>query len=166
MRCDSYAAGNCTIGACELADWIPDGLGDGGDWAQNAPSHGLTVTDVPTVASVVCYCRGNGYSEFGHVGFVEDVYADGTFLVKEMNFTAFGAYDERVSSQWDVCGFILAPGASPGRGAPGAGPPAGSAAWDVAHEWDKMRWYLATGTNLSLRHLQDLVSWFNGVGRF
>jgi len=166
MRCDTYAAGNCTRGACELAPWIPEGLGDGGDWAQNAAARGFTVTDVPTIGSVVSYCRGGGYSEFGHVAYVEVAYNDGTFLVKEMNFVAFDAYDERVSTMSDVCGFILEPGTSPGRGSGGSAPPASSAAWDTAHEWDKLRWYLTYGTSLSQGHLADLVRWFDSVGRF
>jgi len=164
-RCDSYTFGNCTAGVCALADWVPDGLGDGGDWAFNAPSHGLQVVNTPVEQSVVSYCRGGGYSEFGHVALVEAVYPDGTFLVKEMNFVMFDGYDERVSTQGDVCGFILPPGGAQGRGGSGGSPPPGSLAWTPAHEFDKIRWYLMTGSNLSLAHLQDLTTWFDSVGR-
>lgn len=164
-RCDTYAFGNCTWGVCELAPWVPEGLGDGGDWAANAPSHGLQVTEVPTFGSVVCYCRGNGYSDFGHVGYVEAIYRDGTFLVKEMNYIAFDGYDERVSNMSDVCGFILQPGTAPGQGAGPPSQPALSNAWAVAHEWDKVRWFLSFGSNIAQVHYADLTRWFDSVGR-
>lgn len=163
-HCDSYTFGNCTWGACQLRAWIPDGLGDGGDWAFNAPAHGLQVTMTPTVGAAVSYCRGDGYSEFGHCGIVDQVFPDGTFLVTEMNFFAFDVYDQRVSTMGDVCGFILPPGVSPGGPTGSGGPPATSPVWDVAHEFDKLRWYYATGFGLSMQHLSDLVAWFNSLG--
>jgi CHAP domain len=116
-RCDTYAFGNCTRGACELAPWLPEYLGDGGDWAMDYVRAGGMVTMTPTVGSVVCYCRGDGYSEFGHCGIVLQVYSNGTFLVREMNFSAFNTYDDRVSTMGDVCGFLLPPGVQPGQGA-------------------------------------------------
>lgn len=142
-RCDSYAFGNCTMGACELAPWIPEGLGDGGDWALDYIKVGGQVTQVPTPGSVVCYCRGDGYSEFGHVAYVLQVYTDGTFLVREMNFAGFNLYDDRVSNQGDVCGFLLPPGGQPGRGSAPIGGGPGSGLDDVQQAW------------------ADLASWWN-----
>jgi len=164
-RCDTYAPGNCTWGACELAPWIPEGLHDAGDWAANAAARGYVVTDIATPGSVVSYCRGDGYSEFGHCAYVEVVYPDGTFLVKEMNFVAFDTYDERVSNMGDVCGFILEPGTSPGQGAPGQPAPDQSTVWAPMHEFDTVRWYLSTGVNIQLGHLADLTRWFDSLGR-
>lgn len=146
-RCDSYAFGNCTQGACEDAPWIPEGLGDGGDWAANAAARGLEVTMAPTVGSVVCYCRGDGYSVFGHVAYVVAVGGDGRFEVHEMNFVGFDEWDYRWSTMGDVCGFILAPGQQPGRGAnePVGGAPAPNpgvpwqpvAAFEAVRSWTR-----------------------------
>lgn len=120
-RCDSYAAGNCTWGACSENGWIPEGLGDGGDWAQNAAARGFDVTGEPTVGSVVSYCRGDGYSQWGHCASVVDVGQGGSFEVHEMNYVGFGEWDYRWSGMGDVCGFILAPGMQPGGGGGGRG---------------------------------------------
>lgn len=122
-RCDTYSYGNCTWGCCQAAGWVPEGLGDAGDWAANAAARGWAVTQTPTVGSVVSYCRGDGYSFWGHCGLVLQVGSDGRFLVHEMNYSEFAVYDDRWSTLGDVCGFILAPGTSPGQ--PG-GPPAPS----------------------------------------
>lgn len=121
MRCDTYAVGNCTAGVCQDDQWIPEDLGDAGDWAANAAARGFTVTMIPTVGAVVCYGRGDGYSQFGHVGEVLQVGANGTFLVREMNFVAFDVYDNRWSDMHDVVGFILPPGVNPGQGTTGQG---------------------------------------------
>lgn len=141
-RCDSYAYGNCTRGACELASWIPEGLGDGGDWARDWLLLGQQITQVPTPGSVVCYCRGDGYSIYGHVGYVLHAYPDGTFLVREMNFSEFNGYDERISNMGDVCGFLLAPGAQPGQGSSQTGGGGGSSLDDVRQAWaDLSGWW-------------------------
>lgn len=144
-RCDTYAFGNCTRGACELAPWIPEGLGDGGDWARDYLLRGGQVTQVPTPGSVVCYCRGDGYSVFGHVGYVLQVYPGGSFLVREMNFAAFNAYDDRVSSLGDVCGFLLAPGAQPGLGSAQAGGGPGGGLDDAQQAWADLAGWWNTG---------------------
>lgn len=116
-RCDTYAYGNCTQGACLDNPWVPEGLGDGGDWAAHAAARGLMVSMQPTVGAVVSYCRGGGYSQWGHVATVVQVAADGRFEVHEMNFVGFNTWDYRWSTLYDVCGFILPPGVQPGRGA-------------------------------------------------
>jgi len=165
-RCSSYAFGNCTAGACADNGWIPEGLGDGGDWAANAAARGFQVTMVPTVGSVVSYCRGDGYSQWGHVASVVAVAADGSFEVHEMNFAAFNAYDYRWSNGHDVCGFILPPGAQPGQGAsagltgPGGGPFGVPAAPIAA--WEAVRWWTRyLGADLYGRALQA-QNMFNG----
>lgn len=145
MRCDSYAFGNCTAGACALLPWLPEGLGDGGDWAADYRLQGGNVTMVPTVGAAVCYCRGDGYSEFGHCGVVEQVYSDTTFLVREMNFVAFDVYDNRVSTMQDVCGFLLPPGVAPGRGASSPGPESGGGVDDLRAAWQGLADWLNTG---------------------
>lgn len=142
-RCDSYAFGNCTYGACLDDSWIPEGLGNGGDWARHAAERGLQVTMVPTVGAAVSYCAGGGYSEFGHCGTVLEVGSDGRFLVREMNFVAFDQYDERWSTMADVCGFILPPGVSPGQGSGAQGGPAAPGTpgvpWQVLNAWGQLQ---------------------------
>lgn len=152
-RCDSYAPGNCTIGACRLADWVPDYLGDGGDWAANWQARGGALTQQPTAGAIVSYCRGDGYSVWGHVAYVEQVYDDGTFLVKEMNYLAFDTYDERRSNDGDVCGFLLGPGVTPGQRLVPArgGPPAASSfnlPGEIVNAWEGVRWWSNDGHNL------------------
>ena len=149
-RCDSYAFGNCTRGACEFAGFIPEGLGDGGDWAADYLAQGGQVTMIPTAGAVVSYCRGDGYSQYGHCAYVEEVYDDGTFLVKERNYLAFNTDDERRSTTGDVCGFLLAPGAVPGtRKRPGQGAPAGPGSLtlpaEVVNAWEAVRWWSSQG---------------------
>lgn len=156
MRCDSYAPGNCTAGACQENPWIPDGLHDGGDWAINAALRGFAVTSVPTVGAVVSYCRGNGYSQFGHVGTVIAVSADGRFLVHEENFIGLYQWDSRWSTQADVCGFILPPGAQPGQGAGVVAPQSSGLGVGVPNEariaWENVRYWTASlGADLDTR---------------
>jgi len=154
-RCETYTPQNCTAGACELAPWIPERLGDGGDWAANYAARGGTVTMIPTAGSVVCYARGGGYSAFGHVAYVEDVYPDGTFLVREENFSGLGQWDERRSTMADVAGFLLAPGAVPGEVGTGSGEgPGGSTGAGVPSQvngaWEVLRWWCSQGHDYEL----------------
>jgi hypothetical protein len=158
-RCDSYAAGNCTRGACELNPWIPENLHDGGDWAMNAALRGFQITSLPTVGSVVCYCRGDGYSPFGHVGSVIAVGTDGRFLVREENFIGLSQWDDRWSTQADVCGFILPPGAAPGQGAGVIAPGGAGLGYGMPNEirqaWESVRYWTNTlGADLDQRARQ------------
>lgn len=163
-RCDTYARGNCTKGACELAPWIPDDLGDGGDWAADYEAQGGQVTMLPTQYSVVCYCRGDGYSGFGHVGLVLGIYPDGTFDVREENFIGLGLFDTRRSTLADVCGFLLAPGMVPGSGgppAPAQGGPPGNLQLPpaVVQAWEVVRWW----TNDAFNYEQGRVGQVQGL---
>lgn len=158
-RCSSYAPLNCTAGACELNPWIPEKLGDGGDWAMNAALRGFTVSSLPTVGAVVCYCRGDGYSQWGHVGTVVQVSNDGRFLVREENFLGLGLWDDRWSNQADVCGFILRPGTAPGQGAGVVGPLGGGGVPGVPDSarlaWENVRtWTRDLGADLDQRARQ------------
>jgi hypothetical protein len=161
-RCSSYAPGNCTAGACEENPWIPEQLGDGGDWAFHAAQRGLVVTMVPTVGAVVSYCRGGGYSQFGHVGTVLAVSGDGRFLVHEENFVGLYQWDSRWSTMADVCGFILPPGAAPGQGAGVVAPQSSGLGYGVPNEarlaFENVRyWTSSLGADLNTRALQVIT---------
>jgi len=164
-RCDTYAPGNCTAGACSENPWLPEGLGDGGDWAANAAARGFQVVADPRVGSVVSYCRGDGYSPFGHVASVVDVAPDGRFEVHEENFIGLYQWDYRWSSQADVCGFILPPPGYQGQGAgvtgggPGGGagplPLAPQAAWEGIRSWTQHLGAELYGRALNVQNLAD-----------
>lgn len=140
-RCDSYYLGECTWGACELAGWVPEGLGNAGDWLANAISRGMPVSDGAQLGSVVVYGRGDGYSAYGHCGVVRAIYGDGTFDVQEMNYVAWNTYDTRRSNHYDVLGFILDPNPAPPPPPPPSHTPGGDqlqGAWSmVADYWNR-----------------------------
>lgn len=134
-RCDSYLFGECTWYACTQSSFIPEGLGNATDWLADARAQGLRIGSVPVAGAVVVYAAGGGYSEFGHVGVVRQVYSPGSFLVSEMNFTAWDQTDLRISSLADVEGFIYPPDGyvPPGGGQQVGGDPGGSG--DAANAW-------------------------------
>ncbi len=132
---DTYDFGECTWYCAGALDWIPGGLGNAGDWCFNAANRGFNETLTPTEGSVVIYAAGDGYSSYGHCAKVEQVYGDGTFLVSEMNYVTWDVVDQRVSSMWDVACFILAPGQSPGQGAPPPGGRGGPSNDDLFAAW-------------------------------
>ena len=106
----SYTYGDCTDGMKRMFPELPDDLGNAKEWADNARARGLPVISAPAPNTIVVYGAGQGYNEFGHVAAVESVNADGTFLVREMNFSGWNVWDERTSSMKDVIGFIVPPG--------------------------------------------------------
>lgn len=167
-RCDSYDPGQCTAGACQNAPWVEDGWGNGGDWAASARAAGFQVTSVPTVGAVVCYCAGNGYSDFGHVALVTAVHSDGTFEVYEENYVAPYVFDSRNSQDYDVCGFILPPGTAPGTPGQsslgeGAAAPTGAGATAVSNAWA----YFAQAVSQDLPNLNgeltEITGWLNNA---
>jgi CHAP domain len=116
-RCSSYDAGECTRGVCDISSWVLDGWGNAKDWLAKAAAAGFQTTMIPTINSVVVYGAGNGYSPLGHVATVDRMFnREDVFGVREMNYTAWNAYDERNSTLQDVIGFILPPGYTPGAG--------------------------------------------------
>ncbi len=68
-------------------------------WAYNAPGRGFRTGYTPTVGATVVFQRGvlGASSWGGHVGHVEAVYSNGSFLISEMNFYANGGGWDRVS---------------------------------------------------------------------
>lgn len=162
-RCDSYTFGNCTAGACALAPWIPDWLGDGGDWAGSWRRLGGQVIYQPQPGTVVSYCRGDGYSQFGHCGYVEQVASTGLFLVREMNYVEFDAYDERWSNMQDVCGFLVPPGGLTGSGSSQGGPSGAGGLDDVRAAWDQLAGWWNQDSDSMAQALQQVHDLLNGI---
>jgi surface antigen len=77
-------------------------LGNAGQWAYTAASHGLRTGTVPVVGATVVYQN----SGLGHVAHVEQVLGGGWFLVSEMNMYWNGGGFGRVSWRYSV----VAPG--------------------------------------------------------
>lgn len=140
-RCDSYAFGECTYGMCFLLPWVQEGWGDATNWLANASASGLSISATPVVGSLAIYRAGSGYSPQGHVGVVTAVNGDGTFILQEMNFTAWDQWDDRRSDLYDIEGFILPPGVPaspppPQLGGGGAADIGGMFdAWDNLQDW-------------------------------
>lgn len=138
-RCDSYYPGECTRGACDEATWVDDGWGNAWQWAGRAAAEGFQLTGTPTVGAIVVYGAGNGYSAYGHVGIVADVFGPDRFRVHEMNYIAWDDWDDRDSSTFDVTGFILPPGVAPGSGAGGQLGGGAAAPFDVEWSWGQLQ---------------------------
>ncbi len=153
---DTYDFGECTWYCAHDRWWVRGGWGNATDWAGNAARDGLQLTMVPTLGAVVDYAAGNGYSTFGHVAVVRQVYGSDSFLVSEMNYVAWDEVDERVSNLHDVEAFILPPGVQPGGGGPPPGG-GGSGAVDAALlEWASLQQYLNSGIDSHLYWLRLL----------
>lgn len=70
---------------------VPDNLGNANQWAVNAARQGIPTGSSPRVGAVMVSTRG----EWGHVGVVMAVNADGSFLLKEQNYDFNGSIRER-----------------------------------------------------------------------
>lgn len=113
-KCDSYDFGECTWYVCSTLSWVPDGLGNAADWYANAQAQGYDVGGVAVAGAVVVFGAGHGYSDFGHVAIVETVNPDGSFLVSEMNYSAWDVIDRRTTTYYDALGFVYPPSALTG----------------------------------------------------
>lgn len=157
--CSSYDWGECTWYVCDQLPWVPEFLGNATDWLLNAQAQGLPTGDFPLDGAVVVYAKDDGYSEWGHVAIVTAVHPDGTFTVREMNFTGFDEVDYRVSNFYDVEGFIYPPGTdtSGGGGQQQGGPPQQTG--DIRSAWADLGWIFE-------RSIPDAMNRFDDIGRF
>lgn len=83
---NAYTPGNCTWHVANkraaVGKPLPSNLGNAATWAVRAAAAGLPTGRVPMqYAAVVTSTSG-----WGHVGFVVEVYDDGSFLMSEMNY--------------------------------------------------------------------------------
>ncbi|MFX3887247.1 CHAP domain-containing protein [Streptococcus suis] len=83
---NTYPAGQCTWGAKEMAPWVGNYWGNGGDWAASAAALSYEIGTTPKVGAIAVWTDGG----YGHVAYVTDVAADGTIQVMESNYG--GAY--------------------------------------------------------------------------
>ncbi len=99
---NGYDPGYCTWHVANrriaVGKQLPTRLGNAGPWVRNAPMYGLEVgsynPDSATDRAKVKYAAlVTNKSNPGHVVFVEDVYADGSLLISEMNYS--GRYSQR-----------------------------------------------------------------------
>ncbi|HEM3474518.1 TPA: CHAP domain-containing protein [Streptococcus suis] len=79
---NTYPAGQCTWGAKEMAPWVGNYWGNGGDWATSAAALGYEVGTTPKVGAIAVWTDGG----YGHVAYVTDVAANGHIQVKESNY--------------------------------------------------------------------------------
>jgi hypothetical protein len=120
-RCDTYDAGECTWGACELADWVPERLGNANQWLDRARAKGYVTSDQPTLGAVAVFNDASLYDpDFGHCAVVYDVIDFYHYRVREMNYAHWNRYDNRTCNRTGLLGFIIPPGAIPGAGTPPA----------------------------------------------
>lgn len=112
MTPNTYAVGQCTWGAKELAPWVGNNWGNANDWAVSAAVAGFTVGDTPKAGAVMVWSDGG----FGHVAVVTEVAADGMVQVKEANYAGNpainnyrGAFNPKTESSNAVVSYIYAP---------------------------------------------------------
>lgn len=77
-----YGSGQCTQWAWSRRQDLPSTLGNANTWASRAAAAGYTVNRTPAAGSI--FQTSSGW--YGHVGYVEEVYADGSIRVTEMNY--------------------------------------------------------------------------------
>jgi len=101
---DSFPYGECTYYVATRTDisWS----GNAGRWWVNARPY-RPEGDIAVAGAIVVF-EGPGYSSAGHVGFVDSVNPDGSFVITEMNYGGWGRIDQRTISANDpsIVGFI------------------------------------------------------------
>jgi N-acetylmuramoyl-L-alanine amidase len=94
--------GQCTyyVSSRRSVSWS----GDAGAWFVNARQAGRPTGQVPVQGAIVVI----GGSWVGHVGYIERVNPDGSFVISEWNVRGLGIYDERTVTVHDIylIGFI------------------------------------------------------------
>ena len=93
-------AGQCTAYVINrlygLGRPVPGMMGNANEWGAYAAQYGLAVSNHPQVGTAVSFPAGvAGASSYGHVGFVEAVYPDGSFQISEMNYAGVSGVNYR-----------------------------------------------------------------------
>ncbi|UXR78176.1 MULTISPECIES: CHAP domain-containing protein [unclassified Staphylococcus] len=90
-----YTSGQCTYYAYERSGGRVGSLwGNANNWASAARSAGYTVNNTPAAGAIMQTTAGG----YGHVAYVENVGANGSVTVSEMNYTGVGQVSSRTLS--------------------------------------------------------------------
>ena len=103
------AWGNCTYyvynRVAQLGKPIPSpSMGHAFMWSDSARSMGYNVSHTPKTGTIAVFRQGVAGSDptYGHVAFVEKVFADGSVLVSEMNVQGLNVISTRIISASDA----------------------------------------------------------------
>jgi surface antigen len=102
---DDFPWGQCTwyVASLRPVTWA----GDAWEWQAAAAAQGKHEGLVPKPGAIVVFSRGNGYSDLGHVAYVQTVVGPTSFIIDEANAYGLGVVDKRlVPSLTDVAAFI------------------------------------------------------------
>lgn len=95
--CGGYAFGYCTCHAfsrrAELGRPIGSNWGNAASWAYLARASGFQVNNTPAPGAIIQNI--GGWGGLGHVGIVEQVNADGSLLVSDMNYAGWNVISNR-----------------------------------------------------------------------
>ena len=96
---NGYDYGYCTwwaaVRRAQIGRPVPSNLGNASTWKALAAAAGIGVGNAPRTGAVI-WTPPRDY--YGHVGFVEEVYADGRVKVSEMNVAGWGVTSYKVLS--------------------------------------------------------------------
>jgi surface antigen len=106
----AFAFGYCTwwVAHKRAVPW----RGNAAQWWWNARAYGFAEGEIPQVGAIMVMAAGGSAAPEGHVGYVESVNADGSFVVSEMNWWGvpgggWGRVDYRtIRSMRGILGFI------------------------------------------------------------
>jgi len=104
-KSDPFPWGQCTwyVATQRVVTWS----GDAWQWAGNAAAAGLPEGAFPQVGAIVVWGPGNGYSDVGHVAYVDAVQSPTSFTIDEANYQGLGIVDRRqINTLSDVEAFI------------------------------------------------------------
>ena len=103
------AWGNCTYyvynRVAQLGKPIPSpSMGHAFMWSNSARGMGYSVSHTPKTGTIAVFSQGVAGSDptYGHVAFVEKVFADGSVLVSEMNVQGLNVISTRIISASDA----------------------------------------------------------------
>ena len=103
---NGYDYGYCTWYAsnrrAEIGRPIPANLGNAITWKSRSQLAGIPVGNVPQAGAVI-WTPPRDY--YGHVGFVEEVFPDGSARISEMNVRGWGVRSEKVLTPAQAAGY-------------------------------------------------------------
>lgn len=96
---NGYIYGYCTWHVANrraaIGNPLPNNLGNASSWYRNAIANGMSVGSTPQAGAVLWHVNTSIAGGLGHVGYVERVNPDGSILVSDMNYPAWGRISHR-----------------------------------------------------------------------